>query len=207
MTLKMWDFTNLIKNIHFYEHKKYPSSLITANNDEKKKFRRAYSFAIIKTRWECYLNRTVCRVFFEWHLRDDILKINGAMSLKEKINQKFEQQFGHPGTMYSSAGRINLIGEHTDYNGGLVFPEILKRGGNCGIMDQFASVMGKVTASFKEICSFGSAPFNGVNGVSDDRIERNPLWFDINGRRVSGPSSPGLYVNNGRKIIVNYENY
>lgn len=44
------------------------------------------------------------------------------MELKEKIHQKFSDLFGESGTFYASAGRINLIGEHTDYNGGFVFP-------------------------------------------------------------------------------------
>lgn len=44
------------------------------------------------------------------------------MELKKKISEAFEARFGAPGTFYSSAGRINLIGEHTDYNGGFVFP-------------------------------------------------------------------------------------
>lgn len=42
--------------------------------------------------------------------------------LKEKISKVFSEQFGGEGTFYASAGRINLIGEHTDYNGGFVFP-------------------------------------------------------------------------------------
>ncbi len=43
--------------------------------------------------------------------------------MKEKIQELFKQRFGEPaGTMYASAGRINLIGEHTDYNEGYVFP-------------------------------------------------------------------------------------
>ena len=42
--------------------------------------------------------------------------------MKEKIKQEFAKRFGEGGTMYVSAGRINLIGEHTDYNGGFVFP-------------------------------------------------------------------------------------
>ncbi|MDE5812711.1 MAG: galactokinase, partial [Muribaculaceae bacterium] len=42
--------------------------------------------------------------------------------MKEKINELFLQRFGEHGTMYASAGRINLIGEHTDYNEGYVFP-------------------------------------------------------------------------------------
>ena len=44
------------------------------------------------------------------------------MELKEKIHAAFEQRFGSDGKFYASAGRVNLIGEHTDYNGGFVFP-------------------------------------------------------------------------------------
>ncbi|MDE6644037.1 MAG: galactokinase [Muribaculaceae bacterium] len=42
--------------------------------------------------------------------------------MKKKISEIFEERFGGHGTFYASAGRINLIGEHTDYNGGFVFP-------------------------------------------------------------------------------------
>ena len=42
--------------------------------------------------------------------------------MQEKIRSEFKSRFGAEGTLYASAGRINLIGEHTDYNGGFVFP-------------------------------------------------------------------------------------
>ncbi len=42
--------------------------------------------------------------------------------MKAKIQSEFEKRFGGEGTFYASPGRINLIGEHTDYNGGFVFP-------------------------------------------------------------------------------------
>ena len=44
------------------------------------------------------------------------------MELKSLINAKFLEFSGEQGVVYASAGRINLIGEHTDYNGGFVFP-------------------------------------------------------------------------------------
>ena len=50
--------------------------------------------------------------------------------MKAKIQEKFEALFGEEGILYTSAGRINLIGEHTDYNGGYVFPGAI----NFGIM-------------------------------------------------------------------------
>ena len=42
--------------------------------------------------------------------------------MKEKINKEFDKHFGGKGTIYVAPGRFNLIGEHTDYNGGFVFP-------------------------------------------------------------------------------------
>ena len=42
--------------------------------------------------------------------------------MQTKINSLFKEKFGKEGVVYASAGRINLIGEHTDYNGGFVFP-------------------------------------------------------------------------------------
>ena len=41
-----------------------------------------------------------------------------------KLRAEFEQKFGNQGDIrsYFAPGRVNLIGEHTDYNGGHVFP-------------------------------------------------------------------------------------
>ena len=50
--------------------------------------------------------------------------------MKTKIQEKFQALFGDEGQFYMSSGRINLIGEHTDYNGGYVFPGAI----NFGIM-------------------------------------------------------------------------
>lgn len=42
--------------------------------------------------------------------------------MKTIIHNEFTNRFGQEGVFYASAGRINLIGEHTDYNEGYVFP-------------------------------------------------------------------------------------
>lgn len=44
--------------------------------------------------------------------------------MKKELLQKFEEVFGTGGEyqVYFAPGRVNLIGEHTDYNGGHVFP-------------------------------------------------------------------------------------
>ena len=44
------------------------------------------------------------------------------------IREKFNEKFGSHGELFTSPGRINLIGEHTDYNGGFVFPGAIDKG-------------------------------------------------------------------------------
>lgn len=45
------------------------------------------------------------------------------MKHTKELFQRFEEVFGYSSeNLYFSPGRINLIGEHTDYNGGKVFP-------------------------------------------------------------------------------------
>ena len=49
--------------------------------------------------------------------------------LKNEIENKFETIFNEkPQLMVRSSGRINLIGEHTDYNGGFVLPAAIDKG-------------------------------------------------------------------------------
>ena len=48
--------------------------------------------------------------------------------MKEKVSKKFEELYGAGAVLFASPGRINLIGEHTDYNGGFVFPGAVDKG-------------------------------------------------------------------------------
>jgi galactokinase len=49
------------------------------------------------------------------------------MTLKEHVTQEFEKRFGAaPSVVVRAPGRVNLIGEHTDYNDGFVLPMAIK---------------------------------------------------------------------------------
>ncbi|MFR9629621.1 MAG: galactokinase [Rikenellaceae bacterium] len=48
--------------------------------------------------------------------------------MQTKVNNAFAAHFEGAGTQYASSGRINLIGEHTDYNEGFVFPGAIEQG-------------------------------------------------------------------------------
>ena len=45
-----------------------------------------------------------------------------------QLRNRFRERFGSQGQLYWSPGRINIIGEHTDYNGGFVFPGAVDKG-------------------------------------------------------------------------------
>ncbi len=76
--------------------------------------------------------------------------------IEEKAVRAFEREFGEtPELVASAPGRVNLIGEHTDYNGGFVLP--------CAIDHRIAAAVGSssdgegalFSADFDEERSFG----------------------------------------------------
>lgn len=100
--------------------------------------------------------------------------------MRTKISEKFAQLFGCDGEFFASPGRINLIGEHTDYNGGFVFPGAV----DCGIMAEIKlNGSDKVCAysiDMDEYAEFGlneeDAPSQGwakyIFGVCRETIKR-----------------------------------
>jgi galactokinase len=50
------------------------------------------------------------------------------MILKQKVINAFQQQFDSPPShIIRAPGRVNIIGEHTDYNDGFVLPMAIDR--------------------------------------------------------------------------------
>ena len=77
------------------------------------------------------------------------------MSMQTKIHSKFTEIFGEGGVQFASAGRINLIGEHTDYNGGYVFPGAIDKGIVAEIKPNGTDTVRLYSLDYDEQTSFG----------------------------------------------------
>jgi galactokinase len=52
--------------------------------------------------------------------------VNYKSSLVSSLANRFRQLFGQPPRLFRAPGRVNLIGEHTDYNDGFVMPAAIE---------------------------------------------------------------------------------
>lgn len=71
------------------------------------------------------------------------------------IEEKFKSLFGDNYMVYTSPGRINLIGEHTDYNGGFVFPGAIDKGIYAAINPNGTDKVRAYSADYNEQVEFG----------------------------------------------------
>lgn len=71
------------------------------------------------------------------------------------IEEKFKSLFGDNYMVYTSPGRVNLIGEHTDYNGGFVFPGAIDKGIYAAINPNGTDKVRAYSTDYNEQVEFG----------------------------------------------------
>ncbi len=84
---------------------------------------------------------------------------------KQLLLNAFADKFaGANGNVYASPGRINLIGEHTDYNGGFVFPGAVEQGIMAVIRPNDTDTIRALSLDLNE---YGEWPVNDSNGPKE----------------------------------------
>lgn len=71
------------------------------------------------------------------------------------IKDKFKSLFGNEFRVYTSPGRVNLIGEHTDYNGGFVFPGAIDKGIYAAINPNRTDIIRAYSIDYQAMAKFG----------------------------------------------------
>lgn len=71
------------------------------------------------------------------------------------IKDKFNSLFGNELSLYTSPGRVNLIGEHTDYNGGFVFPGAIDKGIYAAINPNGTDKIRAYSIDYQAMAEFG----------------------------------------------------
>ena len=71
------------------------------------------------------------------------------------IKDKFNSLFGNELRVYTSPGRVNLIGEHTDYNGGFVFPGAIDKGIYAAINPNGTDKIRAYSVDYQAMAEFG----------------------------------------------------
>lgn len=99
----------------------------------------------------------------------------------------FEKQFNHKPFLFTAPGRINLIGEHTDYNGGFVMPAAIDKQFEFAIAPNATNQFNLVAIDLDQTISFTSNQLqaghqwhNYLMGVVDGFLRRGKNIESVN---------------------------
>src|ERR1035437_6088426 len=87
------------------------------------------------------------------------------MSTQLEVISIFKKHFQTTPHVFFSPGRINLIGEHIDYNDGFVMPAAIDKG-----------IWFAVAANNTNKVNFVSVDLNDSYSIEIDKIEKNESW-------------------------------
>jgi len=119
------------------------------------------------------------------------------MEILEDMKKVFEEKFGKAEVRaYFSPGRVNLIGEHTDYNGGHVFPCAISLGTYALVADRQDGISRVYSMN---IADKGVIEF-GMNGLAYDEKKD---WANYPMGVVSVMEQAGHKASHGFDIVFN----
>lgn len=116
--------------------------------------------------------------------------------MKEKIRTKFEELFGNEGEIkeYFAPGRVNLIGEHTDYNGGHVFPCALTMGTYAVARKRNDNKIRLYSMNFENLGILEST-------IDDLKYNKNEDWINYPKSMVWALKEDGFNIDSGFDIV------
>ena len=118
--------------------------------------------------------------------------------MKETILKKFEEVFGDSKdvTLYFAPGRVNMIGEHTDYNGGHVFPAALTIGTYAAARKRDDRKLRFYSMNFENL---------GVLETSLDELKPDPAadWTNYPKGVMWAFEEKGMKIPQGMDIVLN----
>ncbi|MGG7143222.1 galactokinase [Clostridium nigeriense] len=117
--------------------------------------------------------------------------------MRDKINNIFKKVFGdnNKTRTFFSPGRVNLIGEHTDYNGGNVFPCALSFGTYGVISLRDDSKVRMYSGNFEEI---GIIEFS----LDDIKYKKDDNWVNYPKGVIDVMKKHGYNINRGFNVAV-----
>lgn len=83
--------------------------------------------------------------------------------LVQKVSESFAKNFSSEPVLIYSPGRINIIGEHTDYNAGFVFPAAIDKGIVAAIQKSESNVSTAIAIDMDETYQFDTANLDTSN--------------------------------------------
>lgn len=118
------------------------------------------------------------------------------MEQLQKLYTSFEEHFGKPAThSFFAPGRINLIGEHTDYNGGHVFPCAITIGTYAVAAKNGTQTMRLLSENFPEkgILSFD---------IQDGEYKKENSWANYAKGMLKYLKEAGHSIEEGVDIVI-----
>lgn len=105
---------------------------------------------------------------------------------------------------------VSTITYRLDDNDRLI-EEINSKGGNITYeylpgTDYLLESVETAADGYRNVCHYYYSKHNYVDPTGIESIQRNdastPVWYDLQGRRITTPTSEGIYIVNGKKVVV-----